>query len=54
MKLFNVENPFPIRRAYLWFISESIDDEKLVKPHLNELPFFEKILVFKSFIIQSY
>lgn len=31
MKLFDVENLFSIRRAYLWFISENIDDEKTGK-----------------------
>lgn len=54
MKLFDVENLFSIRRAYLWFISESIDDEKPVKPYFDELPFLEKIIIFKLFLIQNY
>lgn len=54
MKLFDVENLFYIRRAYLWFISESIDDEKPVKPYFDELPFLEKIIIFKLFLIQNY
>lgn len=54
MKLFDVENLFSIRRAYLWFISESIDDEKLIKPYFDELPFLEKIIISKSFLIQNY
>lgn len=54
MKLFDVENLFSIRRTYLWFISESIDDDKLVKPYFDELPFLEKIIIFKSFLIQNF
>lgn len=54
MKLFDVENLFSIRRAYLWFISESIDDEKPVKPYFDELPFLEKIIILKLFLIQNY
>lgn len=54
MKLFDVEKLFFSRRAYLWFISENIDDDKLVKPYFGELPFLEKIIIFKSFLIQNF
>lgn len=51
MKLFDVENLFFIRCVYLWFIFESIDDDKFVKLYFDEFFFFEKIIIFKLFFI---